>query len=86
MPFRHGSRRRDVWGGARTAAGRRSQIGTGDRSARSRTYNCPQGRVTDHRIGLNLHTKEAVLQGEALDEIVDALTTEDQAARLAAVE
>ncbi|MCZ6860410.1 MAG: peptide chain release factor 1 [Alphaproteobacteria bacterium] len=71
---------------AERAADRRGQIGSGDRSERIRTYNFPQGRVTDHRIGLTMHKLEAVLEGEALDEIVDALTTEDQAARLAAVE
>ncbi len=71
---------------AERAADRRSQIGSGDRSERIRTYNFPQGRVTDHRIGLTLHKLDAVLEGEALDEIVDALTTEDQAARLAVVE
>ncbi len=65
------------------AADRRSQIGSGDRSERIRTYNFPQGRVTDHRIGLTLHKLEKILNGEALDELVDALTTEDQAARLA---
>jgi len=65
------------------AADRRSQIGSGDRSERIRTYNFPQGRVTDHRIGLTLHKLEKVLNGEALDEVVDALVTEDQAARLA---
>lgn len=64
------------------AANRRSQIGSGDRSERIRTYNFPQGRVTDHRIGLTLHKLEKVLNGEALDEVVDALTTEDQAERL----
>ena len=65
------------------AADRRNQIGSGDRSERIRTYNFPQGRVTDHRIGLTLHKLEKVLNGEALDEVVDALITEDQAARLA---
>jgi peptide chain release factor 1 len=65
------------------AADRRSQIGSGDRSERIRTYNYPQGRVTDHRIGLTLHKLEKILNGEALDELVDALTTEDQAARMA---
>ena len=65
------------------AADRRSQIGSGDRSERIRTYNYPQGRITDHRIGLTLHKLEKVLNGEALDEVVDALTTEDQASRLA---
>ena len=61
---------------------RRSQVGTGDRSERIRTYNVPQGRVTDHRIGLTLHKIERVLAGE-LDEIVDALTAEAQAELLA---
>jgi peptide chain release factor 1 len=65
------------------SADRRSQIGSGDRSERIRTYNYPQGRVTDHRIGLTLHKLEKVLNGEGLDELVDALTTEDQAERLA---
>ncbi len=65
------------------AADRRSQVGTGDRSERIRTYNFPQGRVTDHRIGLTLHKIDRVMLGE-FDEIVDALTAEDQAARLAA--
>lgn len=64
------------------AANRKSQIGSGDRSQRIRTYNFPQGRVTDHRIGLTLHKLDLVLQGEALDEIVDALITEHQANQL----
>ncbi|WP_298215314.1 peptide chain release factor 1 [Acidocella sp.] len=65
------------------AADRRSQVGTGDRSERIRTYNFPQGRVTDHRINLTLHKIDRVMLGE-FDEIIDALTAEDQAARLAA--
>jgi len=65
------------------SADRRSQIGSGDRSERIRTYNYPQGRVTDHRIGLTLHKLEKILSGEGLDELVDALTAEDQAARMA---
>jgi peptide chain release factor 1 len=69
---------------AEMAANRKSQVGSGDRSQRIRTYNFPQGRVTDHRIGLTLHKLEDVIAGE-LDEIVDALTAEDQAARLAEV-
>jgi peptide chain release factor 1 len=69
---------------AERAEARRSQVGSGDRSERIRTYNFPQGRVTDHRINLTMHKLEKVLDGEALDELVDALTTEDQAARLAA--
>ncbi|MGI6451454.1 MAG: peptide chain release factor 1 [Desulfitobacteriia bacterium] len=62
---------------------RRSQVGTGDRSERIRTYNYPQGRVSDHRIGLTLHKLDAVLLGE-LDEIIEALITADQAERLKA--
>ncbi len=63
------------------AAERKSQVGTGDRSERIRTYNFPQGRVTDHRIGLTLYKLDQVLNGD-LDEIIDALTMADQAARL----
>ena len=65
------------------AAQRRDQVGTGDRSERVRTYNFPQGRVSDHRIKLTLHKLERVLAGEALDEIIDALIAEDEAGRLA---
>lgn len=68
------------------AAERRGQIGSGDRSQRIRTYNYPQGRVTDHRINLTLHKLEQTLAGEALDEIIDALITEDQANQLAAMD
>src|SRR6201990_3031071 len=68
------------------AAERKSQVGSGDRSERIRTYNFPQGRVTDHRINLTLYKIEKVMSGEALDEIIDAIVTADQAARLAAVE
>ena len=68
---------------ASRAADRRSQVGGGDRSERIRTYNFPQGRVTDHRIGLTLHRLPAVLAGD-LDEITDALIARDQAERLAA--
>jgi peptide chain release factor 1 len=64
------------------AAQRKSQVGSGDRSERIRTYNFPQGRVTDHRIGLTLHKLDRVLNGE-LDEIIEALIASDQAARLA---
>jgi len=60
---------------------RRSQVGTGDRSEKIRTYNFPQGRVTDHRIGLTLHNLESVLEGN-LDEIIDAVATADQAKQL----
>ncbi len=68
---------------AERAQARRSQVGSGDRSERIRTYNFPQGRVTDHRISLTLHKLDRVLEGESLDEIIDALTAEDQASRLA---
>jgi len=72
---------------AERAEDRRSQIGTGDRSQRIRTYNFPQGRVTDHRIGLTTHQLQMVLEGEpALDDVIDALITEDQASQLAAME
>ncbi len=67
------------------AAERRGQVGSGDRSQRIRTYNFPQGRVTDHRIGLTLHKLEAVLAGEALDEIIDALITQHNAELLASM-
>ena len=67
------------------AEDRRNQVGSGDRSERIRTYNFPQGRVSDHRINLTLHKLERVLEGESLDEIVDALTAEDQARMLAQV-
>ena len=63
------------------AESRKSQVGTGDRSERIRTYNFPQGRVTDHRIGLTLYKIEAVMNGD-LDELMDALITEDQARKL----
>ncbi len=68
------------------AADRKAQVGSGDRSERIRTYNFPQGRVTDHRINLTLYKLDKVVTGEALDDLVDALTTEYQAAALAAVE
>ena len=64
------------------ASDRRAQVGSGDRSERIRTYNFPQGRMTDHRIGLTLYRLEAILSGD-LDEIVDALTADAQAAQLA---
>ena len=66
------------------AADRKSQVGSGDRSERIRTYNFPQGRVTDHRINLTLHKLEKILAGDGLDEMVDALVREDQTQRLAA--
>jgi peptide chain release factor 1 len=69
---------------AARAAERRGQVGTGDRSERIRTYNFPQGRVSDHRINLTLYKLPQVLEGEALGEIIDALVAEYQAAQLAA--
>jgi peptide chain release factor 1 len=65
------------------AADRKDQVGSGDRSERIRTYNFPQGRVTDHRINLTLYKLPQVIEGEALDEIIDALVTEHQASLLA---
>lgn len=64
------------------SADRKAQVGSGDRSERIRTYNFPQGRVSDHRINLTLQKLDKVLSGEALDEIVDALVAEDQALKL----
>ena len=63
-----------------------AQIGSGDRSQRIRTYNFPQGRVTDHRIGLTLHKLDLVLEGAGLDEIIDALITDHQTTQLAAMQ
>jgi peptide chain release factor 1 len=71
---------------AERSAERKSQVGSGDRSERIRTYNFPQGRLTDHRINLTLYKLEKVMTGEALDEVIDALTTEHQAALLVAQE
>ncbi|HKZ95705.1 MAG TPA: peptide chain release factor 1 [Hyphomicrobiaceae bacterium] len=65
---------------------RKSQVGSGDRSQRIRTYNFPQGRVTDHRINLTLHKINEVMEGVALDEIIDRLITEHHASQLAALE
>jgi peptide chain release factor 1 len=67
---------------AAIAADRRSQVGTGERSERIRTYNFPQGRVTDHRINLTLHRLPSVLEGD-LDELIDALRERDQSQKLA---
>jgi peptide chain release factor 1 len=69
---------------AARAAERRGQVGTGDRSERIRTYNYPQGRVSEHRINLTLYKLPQILEGEALGEIIDALVAENQAAQLAA--
>jgi peptide chain release factor 1 len=65
---------------------RKTQVGSGDRSERIRTYNFPQGRVTDHRINLTLYNLPKIMEGDGLDELVRALIAEDQAARLAALE
>ncbi len=70
---------------AELAETRKSQVGTGDRSERIRTYNFPQGRVTDHRIGLTLHKIDFILNGD-LDELIDALITADQSERLKRVD
>ena len=75
---------RDEAQGAEAEA-RKAMVGSGDRSERIRTYNFPQGRVTDHRIGLTLHKLEEVLAGPGLNELVDALIGEDEAKRLAAL-
>jgi peptide chain release factor 1 len=68
------------------AGARKSMVGSGDRSERIRTYNFPQGRVTDHRINLTLHRLPEVLEGPGLEEVVSALTAHDQAERLASLD
>jgi peptide chain release factor 1 len=65
------------------ASDRKSQVGSGDRSERIRTYNYPQGRITDHRVNLTLYKLEEVLKGDALDEVIDQLIAEEQAEKLA---
>ena len=70
---------------AKRSADRKGQVGSGDRSERIRTYNFPQGRVTEHRVNLTLYKIDEVMDGAGLDELVDALTAEDQAARMAAM-
>jgi peptide chain release factor 1 len=67
------------------AAARKAMVGSGDRSERIRTYNFPQGRVTDHRINLTLHRLPEILEGPGLGELIDALIAEDQAKRLASI-
>ncbi|OIQ72468.1 peptide chain release factor 1 [mine drainage metagenome] len=70
---------------AERAADRKAQVGSGDRSERIRTYNFPQGRMTDHRINLTLYRLDAILQGD-LAEVIDALVADDQAHKLAEME
>jgi peptide chain release factor 1 len=67
------------------ASARRGQVGTGDRSERIRTYNFPQGRITDHRVNLTLYKLDRIMQGEGLDEVIDTLITDHQAGLLADV-
>jgi len=78
-------RQRDALDAERSEA-RKAQVGSGDRSERIRTYNFPQGRVTDHRIGLTLYSLPKVVDGDGLDELINPLIAEDQAARLASLE
>lgn len=67
------------------AGARKSQVGSGDRSERIRTYNFPQGRVSDHRINLTLYNLDRIMTGDDLDKVIDPLIAEDQATRLAAM-
>jgi peptide chain release factor 1 len=71
---------------AERSQARKDQVGSGDRSERIRTYNYPQGRVSDHRINLTLYTLPKIMEGEGLGEMIDALIADDQAARLAQLE
>jgi peptide chain release factor 1 len=68
------------------AGARKSMVGSGDRSERIRTYNFPQGRVTDHRINLTLHRLSEILEGPGLEELVAALIAEDEAERLSSLD
>jgi peptide chain release factor 1 len=68
------------------ADSRKGQVGSGDRSERIRTYNFPQGRMTDHRINLTLYKLDRLIMGEGLDEVIEALITDHQANMLAAME
>jgi len=78
-------KQRDAVEGAEAEA-RKAMVGSGDRSERIRTYNFPQGRVTDHRIGLTLQKLPQILEGPGLGEVIDTLIAEDEAKRLAAME
>jgi peptide chain release factor 1 len=71
---------------AERAEARASQIGSGDRSQKVRTYNYPENRVTDHRIGLTLYSLDRIISGDKLQDVIEALITEDQARKLAAME
>jgi peptide chain release factor 1 len=71
---------------AERAEARSAQVGSGDRSEKIRTYNYPENRVTDHRIGLTLYSLDKIIAGDKVDEVIDALMSEDQARRLAAME
>ena len=71
---------------AERAEARASQIGSGDRSQKVRTYNFPENRMTDHRIGLTLYSLDRIISGDKLNEVIEALITEDQARKLAAME
>jgi peptide chain release factor 1 len=71
---------------AERSQSRKSQVGSGDRSERIRTYNFPQGRVTDHRVNLTLYNLPKIIEGEALDDVIDPLIADDEAARLASLE
>jgi len=71
---------------AERSQARKDQVGSGDRSERIRTYNYPQGRVSDHRINLTLYNLPKIVEGEGLDEMINALIADDQAARLAQLE
>lgn len=71
---------------AARAEARSSQIGSGDRSQKVRTYNFPENRLTDHRIGLTLYSLDRIISGDKLGDVVEALITEDQARKLAAME
>ena len=79
------TQQREALDSARASA-RKSQVGSGDRSERIRTYNFPDGRVTDHRINLTLYNLAKVIEGEALDDVINPLIAEDQAERLASLE